>query len=69
MLIYCVRCKKKVQGKNPVGKMTKNSRPYVLAHCPKCKGKISRMMSNHQATGSGLFDNIGKVVGIASQFI
>ena len=40
-MIFCLSCKKHTNDINPVGKLTKNNRPYISAKCNVCK-KINR---------------------------
>ena len=36
-MIFCLSCKKNTNDTNPVGKLTKNNKPYILAKCNICK--------------------------------
>jgi len=38
---YCVKCKKKMEIKDPVEVTTKNGRPMLKGTCPACGGKIN----------------------------
>ena len=36
-MIYCLSCKKHTSDIKPVGKLTKNNKPYISAKCGICK--------------------------------
>ena len=36
-MIYCLSCKKHTNDINPVGKLTKNNKPYISTKCNICK--------------------------------
>ena len=36
-MIFCLSCKKHTDDINPIGKLTKNNRPYISAKCNICK--------------------------------
>jgi DNA-directed RNA polymerase subunit RPC12/RpoP len=40
---YCVRCKKKVEIKNPQKIKLKNGRPATKGTCPDCSGSVFRI--------------------------
>jgi len=40
---YCVRCKKKVEIKNPQKVKLKNGRPATKGDCPNCSTKVFRI--------------------------
>ncbi len=40
---YCVKCKKKVDIKNPAKIVMKNKRPATRGECPKCGTKVFRI--------------------------
>ena len=40
---WCVRCKKKVEIKNPIQSQTKKGTPMVRGVCPICGTKVCRM--------------------------
>ncbi len=42
---YCVKCKKKVEIKNPEKVVLKNGRPAVKGVCPYCGTKVFRIGS------------------------
>jgi len=43
MQAYCVKCKKKVDIKNPKSVTMKNSRPAIQGECSTCKTKVFRI--------------------------
>lgn len=43
MTAYCVRCKKKVEIKNPKKVIMKNGKPATSGVCPKCGTKVFRI--------------------------
>jgi DNA-directed RNA polymerase subunit RPC12/RpoP len=40
---YCMKCKKKVEIKNPQKVILKNKRPATKGTCPKCNTKVFRI--------------------------
>ena len=52
-MIYCLSCKKHTNDINPVGKLTKNNKPYVSAKCNVCKKTKSKFVSVKDIKGSG----------------
>ena len=36
-MIFCLSCKKHTNDINPIGKLTKNNKPYISAKCNICK--------------------------------
>lgn len=40
---YCVKCRKKVEVKNPTKVTLKNKRPAVSGICPSCGTKVFRI--------------------------
>jgi len=40
---YCVKCRKKVEVKNPKAVTLKNKRPATSGVCPKCGTKVFRI--------------------------
>jgi uncharacterized protein YlaI len=40
---YCVRCKKKVEMKNPQKVKLKNGKPATTGLCPECDTKVFRI--------------------------
>ncbi len=43
---YCMKCKKKVQPKNPKIGKTKNKRNVLRGTCPTCGTKLNRFLAN-----------------------
>ena len=44
-MIFCLSCKKHTNDINPIGKLTKNNRPYISAKCNICKKLKSKFVS------------------------
>jgi hypothetical protein len=40
---YCMKCRKKVEMKNPKKVTMKNGKPATKGECPKCKTKVFRI--------------------------
>ena len=47
-MIFCLSCKKNTNDINPIGKLTKNNRPYISAKCDICKKMKSKFVSVNQ---------------------
>jgi len=45
MQAYCMRCRTKVEIKNPVKVTMKNGKPATKGECPKCGTKVFRIGS------------------------
>ena len=43
MQAYCVKCRKKVEVKNPQAITMKNGRPATRGECPSCGTKVFRI--------------------------
>ena len=43
MQAYCVKCRKKVEVKNPKSITMKNKRPATQGECPSCGTKVFRI--------------------------
>ena len=43
MQAYCVKCRKKVEVKNPKPIVMKNKRPATQGECPNCGTKVFRI--------------------------
>jgi len=43
MEAFCVKCRKKVEIKNPRVVLLKNKRPAVRGECPECGTKVTKM--------------------------
>ena len=59
-MIFCLSYKKHIKNLNPVGKLTKNNRPYISAKCNICKKMKSKFVSVNQIKGDGFLSNIFK---------
>lgn len=46
MEAYCVKCKEKVEIKNPQEVIMKNKRTALSGNCPKCGTKVFRIKSS-----------------------
>ena len=44
-MIFCLSCKKHTKDINPVGRLTKNNKPYISAKCSICKKIKSKFVS------------------------
>ena len=49
MLIYCLKCRKNAESKNPKVVRTKNGRIMLLSKCEMCNGKKSKFIKEHEA--------------------
>ena len=63
-MIFCLSCKKNTNDINPVGKLTKNNRPYILAKCNVCEKMKSKFISVNQIKGDGFLSNIFKNIPV-----
>ena len=63
-MIFCLSCKKHTDNINPIGKLTKNHRPYISAKCSICKKMKSKFVSVNQIKGSGFLANIFKNIPV-----
>ena len=63
-MIFCLSCKKNTNDINPIGKLTKNNRPYVLAKCNICKKMKSKFVSVKDIKGNGFLSNIFKNIPV-----
>ena len=63
-MLYCLSCKKNTNDINPVGKLTRNNRPYVSAKCHICKKMKSKFVSIREIKGSGFLSNISKNIPV-----
>ena len=59
-MIFCLSCKEHTNDINPIGKLTKNNKPYISVKCNICKKLKSKLVSIHQIKGSGFLSNISK---------
>ena len=63
-MIFCLSCKKNTNDINPIGKLTKNNRPYITAKYNICKKMKSRFVSVNQIKGDGFLSNIFKNIPV-----
>ena len=63
-MIFCLSCKKHANDINPVGKLTKNNKPYVSAKCDICKKMKSKFISVKEIQGNGCLSNIFKNIPV-----
>ena len=57
-MIFCLNCKRRTNDINPIGKLTKNNRPYISAKCNICKKMKSKFVSVEEIKGNGFLSNI-----------
>ena len=63
-MIFCLSCRKNTNDINPIGKLTKNNRPYISAKCDICKKMKSKFVSVNQIKGNGFLSNIFKNIPV-----
>ena len=63
-MIFCLSCKKNTNDINPIGKLTKNNRPYISAKCNICKKMKSKFVSVKEIQGDGFLSNIFKNIPV-----
>ena len=63
-MIFCLSCRKNTNDINPIGKLTKNNKPYISAKCNVCKKSKSKFVSVNQIKGSGFLSNIFKNIPV-----
>ena len=64
-MIFCLNCKKHTKDNIiPIGKLTKNNRPYISAKCNVCKKMKSKFVSVNQIKGDGFLSNIFKNIPV-----
>ena len=63
-MIFCLSCKKHINDINPIGKLTKNNKPYISAKCNICKKLKSKFVSVKEIKGSGFLSNIFKNIPV-----
>ena len=63
-MIFCLSCKKNTNDINPIGKLTKNNRPYISAKSDICKKMKSKFVSVNQIKGNGFLSNIFKNIPV-----
>ena len=57
MLLYCLKCRKNTESKNPKVAKTKNGRRMLLLKCAVCDSKKSKFIKLQEA--SGLLSKLG----------
>ena len=57
-MIFCLSCKKHTNDINPIGKLTKNKKPYISAKCDICKKLKTKFVSIKEIRGDGSLSNI-----------
>ena len=62
-MIFCLSCKK-TNDINPIGKLTKNNRPYISTKCNICKKMKSKFVSVKEIRGDGFLSNIFKNIPV-----
>ena len=63
-MIFCLSCNKHTKDINPIGKLSKNNRPYVLSKCNICKKMKSKFVSVKEIKGDGFLSNIFKNIPV-----
>ena len=63
-MIFCLSCKKHTNDINPIGKLSKNYRPYVLSKCNICKKMKSKFVSVKEINGDGFLSNTFKNIPV-----
>ena len=63
-MIFCLSCKKHTNNINPIGRLTKNNRPYISAKWDICKKMKSKFVSIHNIRGDGFLSNIFKNIPV-----
>ena len=63
-MIFCLSCRKNTNDINPIGKLTKNNRAYILSKCDVCKKSKSQFVSVKDIKGSGFLSNIFKNIPV-----
>ena len=51
MLLYCLKCRKNTESKNPKVVKTKNGRIMLLSTCAVCDSKKSKFIKEQEASG------------------
>ena len=63
-MIFCLSCKKDTNDIKPIGKLTKNNKPYISAKCNVFKKMKSKFVSVKEIKGSGFLSNIFKNIPV-----
>ena len=56
-MLYCLKCRKNTESKNPKVAKTKNGRIMLLSKCTVCDSKKSKFIKEQEA--SGLLSSLG----------
>ena len=62
-MIFCLSCRKYTKDIGPIGKLTKNNKPYISSKCNICKKMKSKFVSVNQIR-DGFLSNIFKNIPI-----
>ena len=66
MLLYCLKCRKNTESKNPKVAKTKNERIMLLSKCVMCGGKKSKFMKQQEVrellSGWGIKTPLSKIL-------
>ena len=60
-MIFCLSCKKNTNDINPVGKLTKNDKPYISAKCNICKKRNQNLFLLKILKEMGFFQTYLKI--------
>ena len=52
MLLYCLKCRKNTESKNPRDARAKNNRKFILSKCAECDSKNSKSIKQQEASRS-----------------
>ena len=63
-MIFCLSCTKHTKDIDPVGKLSKNIRPYVLSKCNIYKKMKSKFVAVKEIKGDGFLSNIFKNIPV-----
>ena len=58
MLLYCLKCRKSTERRNPKVVRTKSEKIMLLSKCAVCNSKKSKFIRERES--SGLLSNLGK---------
>ena len=63
-MVFCLNFRKHTNDINPIGKLSKNNRSYVLSKCNICKKLKSKFVFVQEIKGSGFLSNIFKNIPV-----
>ena len=63
-MIFCLSCKKHTNDINPIGKLTKNKKPYISTKYNICKKMKSKFVSVKEIQDNGFLSNISKNITV-----